>query len=220
VRRALRELDTSETLAPASYGSTMKFIGGQVSIKITTGATSLYMGAARRFMRQAGVLDDRPKSDAENEVQRNERAHALIETSLAAVVLSYTAVESVLNELFQEREHFDQPVWFPNLNNYVAVRFQRAWSEGIEKLNPIDKAKVALSIADCSIKWGANSPQEFLLLHGLRNALIHHKPHSVEPNVIEDKLEKRLRSRFELSRLWTGKNVNFRWGGALGAVGI
>jgi hypothetical protein len=90
----------------------MKFIGGQVSIRITTGATSLYMGAARRFMRQAGVLDDRPKSDAENEVQRNERAHALIETSLAAVVLSYTAVESVLNELFQEREHFDQPVWF------------------------------------------------------------------------------------------------------------
>ena len=123
----------------------MELIGGQVRAKITTGATSLYMSSARRFMRQADVLDDRSKSGAESEVQRNERAHALIETSLAAVVLSYTAVESVLNELFQEREHFDQPVWFPDLNEQVAVRLQRAWSEGIEKLNPIDKAKVVIS---------------------------------------------------------------------------
>jgi hypothetical protein len=196
---------------------TMQLTGGQVTVKITTGATSLYMGAARRFMLEAHALDDRTKSDAESEADRIERSHALIETTLAAVVLSYTAVESVLNELFQEREHFDQPVWFPNLNEKIALSLRRAWSEGIEKLNPIDKAKVALAIADRSIAWGEGSPQEFLLLHALRNALVHHKPHSVEPSVTEDKLEKRLRNRFELSRIWAGKNVNFRWGGALGA---
>jgi hypothetical protein len=195
----------------------MQVTGGKVTIKITTGATSLYMAAARRFMLQADVLDDRVQADAENEAQRNERSHALIETALAAVVLSYTGVEAVLNELFQEREHFGQAVWFPGLDETIAVRLNRAWCDGIEKLNPIDKAKVSLAIADCSIDWGGGSAQEFLLLHGLRNDLIHHKPFSVEPNVTEDRLEKRLRSRFELSRIWAGKNVNFRWGGALGA---
>jgi hypothetical protein len=190
---------------------------GKVTVKITTGGTSLYMSAARRFARAADSLDDPKSFEAEDQLLRNERSHKLIETTLAAVILSYTAVESVLNELFQEREHFGQAVWFPHLDERIAASLQRAWSEGIEKLNPIDKAKVALAIADRSIDWDSGPPQEFLLLHGLRNALIHHKPFSVEPNVTEDKLEKRLRSRFELSRIWAGKNVNYRWGGALGA---
>jgi hypothetical protein len=174
------------------------------------------MGAARRFSRRADVLDDRQRFDAETESHRNERSHQLIETTLAAVMLSYSAVEAVLNELFEERQHFDQPVWFPNLDANLAHRFRGAWSDGIEKLNPIDKAKVALAIADRSINWDGGAAQELILLHSLRNTLIHHKPFSAEPNFTEDKLEKRLRNRFEPARLWAGSNVNFRWGG-LGA---
>jgi hypothetical protein len=67
-----------------------------VAVKITTGATSLYMGSARRFARKTDFLDDIKKFDAEDEVRKNERAHELIETSLAAVILSYTEVEAVL----------------------------------------------------------------------------------------------------------------------------
>jgi len=186
-------------------------------IRITTAATSLYMGAARRFSRAADELDSREKFDMESESLRNERSHALIETAVAAVILSYSAVEAVLNELFEEREHFGQAVWFPDLEQKMSLRLNQAWSESIEKLNPIDKAKVALAIADCSVNWDKGSAQEFILLHALRNALIHHKPFSVEPNVTEDKLEMRLRNRFKLARIWAGRNVNFRWGGALGA---
>ena len=131
-------------------------------------------------------------------------------------MLSYSAVEALLNELFEEFEHFDQAVWFKDLDPRIAARLNQARSSGIEKLNPIDKAKVALAIADCSLNWGQGKPQGFILLHTLRNALVHHKPFSIEPNVTEDKLEKQLRDRFELARIWTGANINFRWGG-LGA---
>jgi hypothetical protein len=188
-----------------------------VPIRITTGATSLYMGAARRFSRAADALDNRVKFDIEGEPLRNQRSHELIETTVAAVMLSYSAVEAVLNELFEERTHFDQAAWFKNLEPKVSLRLNQAWSDGIEKLNPIDKAKVALAIADCSVNWDKGAAQEFILLHALRNALIHHKPFSIEPNVTEDTLEKRLRHRFEPARIWVGANVNFRWGGALGA---
>jgi len=175
------------------------------------------MSAARRFARSADLLDNPNIFEAEKEPLRSERSHELIEVTLAAVILSYTAVESVLNELFQEREHFAQPVWFPGLDDKIAAALHRAWSEGVEKLNPIDKSKVALAISSRSIDWNSGYPQEFLLLHALRNALVHHKPFSVEPNVTEDKLKKRLRNRFPLARIWAGKNVNYRWGGALGA---
>jgi hypothetical protein len=186
-------------------------------VLITTGATSLYMGAARRFARAADVLDNRETFDTEGEPRRSQRSHELIETAVAAVVLSYSAVEAVINELFVERDHFDQAVWFPNLEPNISRRLHQAWSDSIERLNPIDKAKVALAIADCTIDWEGGAAQELLVLHALRNALLHHKPFSVEPNVTQDKLEMRLRGRFELARIWAGANINYRWGGALGA---
>jgi hypothetical protein len=195
----------------------MEISGGVLSVKITTGGTSIYMSGARRFWLVAEDLDDLAAFNSESEIEKTGRAHQLMDTVLASVVMSYTAVEAVLNELFEELTHFDQPVWFRGLDPELASRLNHAWSDGVENLNPIDKAKIALAIAHCSLDWSKGAAQDFRLLQILRNALIHHKPKSVGTNEPPDKLEAQLAHKFELTRIWEGKNVFFRWGGALGA---
>jgi hypothetical protein len=63
----------------------LKITGGQVSIRITTGGASLYMGAARRFALMADSLDDPGKFEAENEFLRGERSHNLMETPFGLI---------------------------------------------------------------------------------------------------------------------------------------
>ena len=190
----------------------MEIVGGKVGVKVTTGASSLYMSAAKRLLRVADTLDNKAAFDAEVHPAKTHRAHELIETSLTVVILSFSAVEAVVNELFAERHEFDQAVWFPGLNEKIAADLKQAWSDEIEWLRTIDKAKRALKIAGRSIDWGKGAPQDLGLLAELRNALIHHKPHSAVAGGPVDELEQKLKHRFAPARIYVGHNVNFRWG--------
>lgn len=113
---------------------------------------------------------------------QDRRSGELTDASLAAVLTSYFAVEARINELFMEFSMFPKKAhWFPGLDRGVASRLCTAWNVGAIKLNPLEKADLALVIADRQpLDWGAGPPQRFALLHALRNDLVHHKPIRVQ----------------------------------------
>src|SRR5262249_7270464 len=155
---------------------------------------------------------------ARDAVEREDLENELLEVSLATVITSYSAVEAAVNELYPERAEFDRSVWFKGLSDELAMRLKSAWSEGVRKLNPIEKSKIALSIAQVKdFDWGAGAAQSLGLLHDLRNALVHHTPMTIvpgpSPSESQDALERSLYTRFPTALIWGERNVTFRWAG-------
>lgn len=141
--------------------------------------------------------------------------------SLAAVLMSYFAVEALLNEIFLAGS-LGLTTNFQGLDATCADRLSAAWDAGAWKLNPLEKADMALVIALAEpLKWGEGVAQRFGLLHDLRNDLVHHKPrwteHGRTPTESDDKLERRLHQQFENAVVWKGRGAAFRWHGCLGA---
>ena len=191
-------------------------------VHVTTSAAILFAQAAARMSRWALRLDD-PKNFAEiAESERADHAAQLLDTSLSAVISAYTHVEATINELYLDTTLFGRQHAFPGITDTVAARLSGAWNSGAEKLNPVEKIGLALVLADhtSDIDWGQGHAQDFALLHDLRNTLIHHKPktvqHGKESANSDDKIERRLHTKFPSARIWDGKGVTFRWNGCLG----
>lgn len=194
-----------------------------VTVHSIAAASLVFSHAAVRFACSADRLDDLAAFDAADKPTQDRISGELTDAALAAVLTSYLAIEARINELFMEFSIFpDKAHWFPGLDRGVASRLGIAWNAGAIKLNPIEKADMALVIAARSpLDWGSGSPQQFALLHSLRNDLVHHKPIRVqhgEPSAeSDDRLERKLHQQFPTARIWTNKGATFRWGGCLGA---
>lgn len=170
----------------------------------------------------ASRLDDPREFSEIAELERDAYAAQLLDTSLSAVIAAYTHVEATINELYLDTVLFGRPHAFPGISSAMAARLSGAWSAGVEKLNPIEKISLALVLGDraSDIDWGRGHAQDFSLLHELRNTLVHHKPKTVQHGRAsadsDDKVERRLHTKFAAARIWEGKGVAFRWHGCLG----
>jgi hypothetical protein len=169
---------------------------------------------------RALALDDVEAWRTDEPARQRERESELLEISLATVITAHSSVEAAVNELYLERTEFDNAVWFVGLPEEIAGRFNAAWSDGVRRLNPIEKARLALSIAGVqNFQWGSGGAQSLRFLHDLRNALLHHKPFTVERSAgasDSDPLEAALTKRFQTAAIWRERNVTFRWAGCLG----
>lgn len=191
------------------------------TVHITTSAAILFAQTAARMCKLAVKLDDVAEFEKLGPTQKSDYAEQLRDFSLSAVIASYSHVEATMNELYLDTILFDRPHAFPGVGTNMAARFKGAWNAGAEKLNPIEKIDLALALADLSgrIDWGASHAQSFVLLHDLRNTLIHHKPKTVEHGKAgaqsDDRIERRLHTKFSAARIWEGKGAAFRWDGCL-----
>ncbi len=190
-------------------------------IRTATSASMLYAGAARQFAAQAASLDDVAVHHAAEEKRRGEIETELLNVSLAAVLTSYFAIEALLNEVFVAGS-LGMAGNFKGLDTRAADQLSAAWDAGVSKLNPLEKADMALVVAGAApLAWGQGAAQRFALLHDLRNDLVHHKPrwteHGKPPTESDDKLERRLHQQFENAVIWKGRGAAFRWHGCLGA---
>lgn len=190
-------------------------------IRTATSASVLYAGAARQFAAQAASLDDFVVHQAADEKRRSQIETELLNVSLATVLTSYFAIEGLLNEVFLAGS-LGMTGNFKGLDAAVAGRLSAAWDAGASKLNPLEKADMALVVALAEpMNWGGGAAQRFGLLHDLRNDLVHHKPrwteHGKPPAESDDKLERRLHQQFSNANIWEGRGAAFRWGGCLGS---
>jgi hypothetical protein len=193
-----------------------------VKIHITTSAAIVFVQTARRMSQLAARLDDPASLALLNDSDRATVAEQIRDASLSAVLASYTHVEAIINELYLDTILFQRQQVFPDISDVLAQRLAGAWNAGADKLNAMEKVKLALVLSDhpFAIDWGAGHAQNFGLLHDLRNTLIHHRPQTIEhgksPAESDDKIERRLHSKFLAARVWEGKGVAFRWEGCLG----
>jgi hypothetical protein len=192
--------DATRSKLAASKVTTMS-----VKIHTVAAASLVFLHAADRFAATSKRLDDKTAFDAAAKPEQDRIAGELADAALAAVLTSYLAVESKINELYMEYSIFpDKAHWFEGLDRNLARRLGMAWNAGVIKLNPMDKADMALTIASTtSLDWTQGAPQAFLLLHALRNDLVHHKPIRVEHGKASYESDDRLERKF-------------RWGGCLG----
>jgi hypothetical protein len=194
---------------------------GTVRAFVTTSASIMYIEAARRFSERATLLDDPAIFAALDKSGKHIRESELVDSVLAAVLTANSAVEAVINELFVERVLFPgNSPWFKGVPDDVGRAFADAWKNGVERYELVTKCQIATAIAGKKrLDFGAGSAQEMELLIGLRNALVHHKPISLEhgkkPHESDDSLERRLNGHFELSRICP--THTFRWFRCLGA---
>jgi hypothetical protein len=172
------------------------------------------MRAARRFAAMAAKLDVANRLTGLDPFGREAAIGELMDVALAAVLAANSAVESIVNELYVERTLFTQAHWFPGLRDDVGLGLASAW-RGVERYDLITKCQIAAAIAGKPrVNFGAGSPQQLDALIELRNALVHHKPISVEhgraAHESSDPIERRLNGKFELSRL-CDRSYTFRW---------
>jgi len=192
-----------------------------VRMSTVTSASIIYFDAARRFSERAVVLDDPVIFDALDRNGQEARAGELVDSTLAAVLTANSAIEAVINELFVERALFPaSSPWFKGLPDDVGKAFADAWENGVERYEVVTKCQIAAAIAGKKrIDFGAGAPQRMTLLINLRNALVHHKPISLEggkePHESDDAIERKLNGQFVLSRICP--THTFRWRGCLGA---
>ena len=179
-------------------------------VNISNSASANFTRAARRFADRAIELDN-PEIHSrypQTHPERIEREAALLDTSLVAVLTSYFAIEAAVNELYAGFGSY-------GLDPALLAALAAKWPD-VERRNTIEKAKAALGIAKASIDWGSGVAQDDLpLLDALRDALVHHKPHSMTTGDVDD-LERKLRGRFKQAQIWEGTGVSFRWAGCLG----
>jgi hypothetical protein len=192
-----------------------------MKMSTVTAASIMYFDAARRFSERAVVLDDPVIFDALDRNGREARAGELVDSTLAAVLTANSAIEAVINELFVERDLFPaSSPWFKGLPDDVGKAFADAWKNGVERHSVVIKCQIAAAIAGKKrIDFGAGAAQRMKLLIDLRDALIHHKPISLEggkdPHDSDDAIQRKLNRQFELSRI--SSTHLFRWRGCLGA---
>lgn len=199
----------------------MKVTPPTATVRTATLASIVYAGAARQFAAQAAVLDDVTTYQAADEKRRPVIETELLNVSLAAVLTSYFAIEAFLNEIFLAGS-LGLAGNFDGLGAAVAGRLSAAWDAGASKLNPLEKADMALVIALAEpLNSGEGFAQRFGLLHRLRNDLVHSEPqwteHGRPATASDDKLERRLHRQFQNAAIWQGRGVGFRWHGCLGS---
>jgi len=174
----------------------------------------IHMRAARRFAEVAARLDIPGGLSGLDPSAREVAIGELMDISLAAVLAANCAVESVVNELFVDRTLFGQQHWFPGLRDDIGFALASAW-RGVERYDVITKCQIATAIAGKPrLNFGSGSAQQLGALIELRNALVHHKPISVEhgrpAHDSTDAIERKLHGKFELSRL-CDCSYTFRW---------
>jgi hypothetical protein len=174
----------------------------------------IHMRAARRFADVSAKLDVLGGLNGLDASAKDLAIGELMDVSLAAVLAANSAVESVINELFAERTLFGQQHWFPGLRDDIGLALASAWGK-VERYDVITKCHIAAAIAGKPrLNFGAGAAQQLDALIDLRNALVHHKPISVEhgrpAHESADAIERKLHGKFELSRL-CDRSYTFRW---------
>jgi hypothetical protein len=174
----------------------------------------IHMRAARRFAEMAAGLDIPGGLNGLDTTAQDVAIGELMSVSLAAVLAANSAVESVVNELFAERTLLGQQHWFPGLRDDIGLALASTW-RGVERYEVITKCQIAAAIAGKPrLDFGAGSAQQLVALIELRNALIHHKPISIEHDRealdSTDPIQRKLHGMFELSRL-CDRSYTFRW---------
>lgn len=200
------------------------FAGGvstaSAEILSAASASLIYTASARRFAQKAQQLDNVTAYRAGDATQQSEIETDLLSTSLACVTAAYFGVESLLNETFLAHA-LGLHTSFSGLDRNTAARLSDAWEAGAFRLNPREKASIALVIAGATpLDWGSKHCQAFALLHDLRNELVHHKPKWTRPGTpgseSGDKLGLRLHQAFGEAEIWAGRGAAYRWSGCLG----
>ena len=191
------------------------------AVRTASSASLLYVAAAGRFAADATALDVPRAEMSVGSPTFDGVSSRLMDTALATVLMSFFAVEAVLNEIYLAGE-LGLVKNFPGLTDAVAGQLSDAWNAGAHKLSPREKADLAMVVVGVEpIDWGAAAVQRFALLTELRNELVHHKPewndHGRPPPESGDKLERKLHSQFETAAIWQGRGAAFRWTGCMGA---
>jgi hypothetical protein len=190
------------------------------TISTSASGALIFTATALRMARRASEID----APIEAAVYHSEfllPAGDLIDYSLSAVLSAYFSVEAALNELFLVHE-LGTLVNFKGLKAELARRLFEAWGAGVEKLNPLEKANIAMVVAEAApIDWGGAYGQRFHVLHDLRNELVHHRPkwfaHGLPASESPDKLRKRLEGQFETAVMWRNREAAYRWNDCLGS---
>jgi hypothetical protein len=201
----------------------MKATLGQMTVTTSALGGVIFTAAARRLTERAESLDNAEVAATMDDKSFESRAGILIDCSLAAVLMAYLSVEAAVNELLLAHQ-LGLLGSMPLLNAALARRLSEAWLAGASKLNAMEKADLALITAGVSPMDSGRAPaQQIVLLHNLRNELIHHKPKWVEPvtdgSTSNDKLERSLDPLFRRATIWEkrGGVPPFRWNGCLGS---
>jgi hypothetical protein len=205
-------------ITPSS--ASIRFGIGEVTLSTITFASVMFFRAAKDFAAKAVELDDPDKIQNLESAARGKHIETLVDSSLGAVLMAYTAVEALINEFYLEGKLTDPAQSaFKGKSPELSVALVDCWAS-TERTSIIAKFHLAAALAGARRpSFGKGAGQRFRKLKGLRDALIHHKPASVIGGKTgaesTDEIERLLANEFATSKIC--ETHTFRWYKCLGA---
>jgi hypothetical protein len=164
-----------------------------------------HLWAAQHFAKRATDLE----ADLTTLLERRHEHRSLV---IASIVSATAFLEASINELFQDAadgNKFNVTALPEATRNHLTSVWAGFEQENVERWSILAKHQMALLVCDrTSFDPGAEPYQSAKLLITLRNALVHSKPETNEPNG-EHRFQKSLRGRFPLSAIPTDAHRPF-----------
>jgi hypothetical protein len=214
--------ETNEPKTATLTGVAVASFTGTMTPSTITWASIIYLRAARRFSETATRLDDPSRlQGVPDGEQRAALIEELVNASLATVMIANSAIEASINELFLESSLVEPGGLFKGMPANASKLLHALWEHRLEWESVLAKCQVAAAVLGRPpLPTGGGATQQLVALIELRNALVHHKPVSVEHGKSsaqsDDKIERRISPFFAPSNLADATHP-FRWNRCLGA---